>query len=122
MSLCQGHINNTCTCASLTNRLACKNGHRLIYTLCLSCWLTVPQASLGEALLRVAVSWPGNPGRIQQEWLVTGSQSLTQLRDRLYCRTDLDMKSLGLAKPSGGPDAAGNDLARACTLLAWNVT
>lgn len=61
------------------------------------------QAALGEVLLRVAVSWPGNPGRIQQEWLVLGNQHLTQLRDRLYCRTDLDMKSLALDKPSGAP-------------------
>ena len=62
-------------------------------------------------LLRVTVSWPGNPGRIQQEWLVLGSQHLTQLRDRLYCRTDLDMKSLALDKPSGAPGSAESDAA-----------
>ena len=61
----------------------------------------MPQASLGEVLLRVAVSWPGNAGRIQQEWLVLGSQRLTALRDRLYCRTDRDMAALQLSRPSG---------------------
>ena len=84
------------------------------------------QASLGDALLRVAVSWPGNPGRIQQEWLVLGSQRLTQLRDRLYCRTDLDMKALGLDRPSGAPVVAtqtlrDDDSAASASLLCDNM-
>jgi hypothetical protein len=58
---------------------------------------------MGEVLLSIAVSWPGNPGRIQQEWLVLGSQLLTTLRDRLYCRTDSDMAALQQSRPSGTP-------------------
>lgn len=54
-----------------------------------------------EVVLRVGVSYPGNPGRQLQEWLVLGSQRLEELRDALYCRTDRDMASLNMQRPSG---------------------
>ena len=54
-----------------------------------------------EVVLRVSVSYPGNPGRELQEWLVLGTQRLSELRDALYCRSDCDMQALGMQRPSG---------------------
>lgn len=61
----------------------------------------VQVAEGGEVVLRLGVSYPGNPGRLLQEWLVLGSQRLTELRDALYCRTDCDMAALDMQRPSG---------------------
>lgn len=54
-----------------------------------------------EVVLTVAMSHPANAQRVLQQWRVLGGQRLTALRDRLYCRSDLDMRSAGLAVPSG---------------------
>ena len=55
----------------------------------------------GDVVLRVGISYPGNPGRQLQEWLVLGSQRLTELRDSIYCRSDRDTKHVGMDRPSG---------------------
>lgn len=54
-----------------------------------------------EVVLTVALSHPANAQLALQRWRVLGSQRLTALRDRLYCRSDLDMRAAGLAVPSG---------------------
>lgn len=54
-----------------------------------------------EVVLRVGISYPGNPGRQLQEWMVLGSQRLTVLRDKIYCRSDKDTENVGLDRPSG---------------------
>lgn len=54
-----------------------------------------------EVVLTVALSHPANAQLVLQRWRVLGSQRLSALRDRLYCRSDLDMRAAGLAVPSG---------------------
>lgn len=60
-----------------------------------------PAVDAAEVVLTVAMSHPANAQRVLQQWRVLGSQRLIALRDRLYCRSDLDMRSAGLAVPSG---------------------
>jgi hypothetical protein len=55
-----------------------------------------------EVVLTVAVAHPANAQQTLQQWRVLGGQRLTMLRDRLYCRSDLDMRGAGLSVPSGG--------------------
>jgi hypothetical protein len=54
-----------------------------------------------EVVLTVALAHPANAQQTSQQWRVLGSQRLTVLRDRLYCRSDLDMRGAGLSVPSG---------------------
>ena len=42
----------------------------------------------GETVLRVSVYNQSKRGKIQQEFLVLGSQRLTELKDRVYCLSD----------------------------------
>lgn len=54
-----------------------------------------------EVVLTVALAHPANAQQVSQQWRVLGSQRLTALRDRLYCRSDPDMRGAGLSVPSG---------------------
>jgi hypothetical protein len=70
----------------------------------LTCCLVFAAGELVEALevvLTVALAHPANAQQTSQQWRVLGSQRLTVLRDRLYCRSDLDMRGAGLSVPSG---------------------
>jgi hypothetical protein len=51
--------------------------------------VTVPA---GEVVVRVAIHLPQAPAYVSEEWLVLGSQSLTELRDALYCLTETNIK------------------------------
>lgn len=55
----------------------------------------------GEVVLTVAVSHPASAQRLSQVWQVLGSNTLADLRDRIYCRSDCDLKNTGLSVPSG---------------------
>jgi len=48
----------------------------------------------GEVVIRVAVHLPQAPAYVSEEWLVLGSQNLTELRDSLYCLTETNIKNV----------------------------
>lgn len=55
---------------------------------------TAPAAAAvpaGEVVVRVAVHLPQAPAYVSEEWLVLGSQNLTELRDSLYCLTETNI-------------------------------
>ncbi len=62
--------------------------------------------AVDEVVLTVALSHPANAQRVLQQWRVLGRQALAALRDRLYCRSDLDLRANRLAVPSGTPQSA----------------
>lgn len=70
----------------------------------MTCWLEIAageRVDASEVVLTVALAHPANAQQMSQQWRVLGSQRLTVLRDRLYCRSDLDMRGAGLSVPSG---------------------
>lgn len=62
---------------------------------------TTDRVASGEVILTVSVSHPSSAQRVAQVWQVLGSNTLTDLRDRIYCRSDIDLKATGLNVPSG---------------------
>ena len=52
-------------------------------------------------MLTVTVHRSDKPGTISQQFLVLGSQSVAELRDRIYCPADHIALSHGVSKPSG---------------------
>jgi snRNA-activating protein complex subunit 3 len=48
----------------------------------------------GEVVISVAVHLPQAPAYVSEEWLVLGSQNLTDLRDSLYCLTETNIKNV----------------------------
>jgi len=48
----------------------------------------------GEIVIRIVVHLPQAPARAGEEWLVLGSQHLTELRDVLYCLTEVNLKNV----------------------------
>ena len=47
-----------------------------------------------EALVHVAVEVPGAGGLVSEEWLLLGSQTLRDLRRRIFCLSDVNAKAL----------------------------
>ena len=52
----------------------------------------------GEVVVRVAVHLPQAPAYCSEEWLVLGSQRLTELKDVLYCLMERNLKNVQQAE------------------------
>ena len=48
----------------------------------------------GEIVVRVAVHLPHAPAHVSEEWLLLGSQKLSELRDTLFCLVETNLKNV----------------------------
>ena len=91
----------------------------------MTCWLEIAageRVDASEVVLTVALAHPANAQQMSQQWRVLGSQRLTVLRDRLYCRSDLDMRGAGLSVPSGASMALTTGTVGECVFCRTDLT
>lgn len=55
---------------------------------------TGAQVPAEEVVVRVAVHLPQAPAHVSEEWLLVGSQRLTELRDALFCLAETNLKNV----------------------------
>lgn len=56
------------------------------------------QVDPSEVVVHVAVYLPQAPSRVSEEWLVLGSQSLSELKDVIYCLTEVNIRNVEAAE------------------------
>ncbi len=80
-----------------------------------------PVVPLGEVVLRVRLYHQAQrPAKVQQEFLVLGSQTLADLRDRIYCLADMAIDGASLATTArwGGVGRRGSPQTAAARAVA----